>query len=155
MGRRPDDHTHRLDRTAQAGTGAGCRAGRPLAVLARQLATVPATPVAFVDVRAFVDGTRFAEHQTVIVNRGKIIAVGPVASIKVPANAKILAGAGQTLVPGLWDSHMHVSDDYSGPFELSLGVTSIRDPGNAVALTKARRERRAGGGAVPPSTARR
>ncbi len=114
-------------------------------VLAKQLATVPATPVAFVDVRAFVDGARFAEHQTVVVKRGKIVAVGPVASTKVPANARIFAGAGQTLVPGLWDSHMHVSDDYSGPFELSLGVTSIRDPGNAVALTKARRERRAAG----------
>jgi hypothetical protein len=36
---------------------------------------------------------------------------------------------------------MDVSDDYTGPFELSLGVTSIRDPGNPVALTLVRRER--------------
>jgi len=114
-------------------------------LLARKLATVPATPVAFVDVRAFIDGSRFAEHQTVVVNRGKIVAVGPVAEIKVPAGAKVFNGAGKTLVPGLWDCHMHVSDDYSGPLELSLGVTSLRDPGNIVALTKARRERRAAG----------
>ena len=114
-------------------------------VLAKQLVTVPATAVAFVDVRAFVDGARFAEHQTVVVNRGKIVAVGPAASTKVPANAKVFAGAGHTLVPGLWDAHMHVSDDYTGPFELSLGVTSVRDPGNPIALTKARRERRASG----------
>jgi hypothetical protein len=40
---------------------------------------------------------------------------------------------------------MHVSDDYSGPSELSLGVTSLRDPGNNVTLTQARRERRAKG----------
>lgn len=112
-------------------------------VLARKLATRSATPVAFVDVRAFVDGSRFAEHQTVLVERGKIVAVGPAAEVKVPAGAKVFPGAGKTLVPGLWDAHMHVSDDYTGPSELALGVTSIRDPGNVVALTKARRERRA------------
>jgi hypothetical protein len=114
-------------------------------ILAGELATVPATPVAFVDVRAFVDGSSFAEHQTVVVDRGKIVAVGPVAEIKVPTGAKIFLGAGKTLVPGLWDCHMHVSDDYTGPLELSLGVTSVRDPGNILALTKARRERRAAG----------
>ena len=45
---------------------------------------------------------------------------------------------------------MHVSDDYTGPSELSLGVTSVRDPGNIVALTKARRERRARGNLLFP-----
>lgn len=114
-------------------------------ILARKLATVPSTPVAFVDVRAFVDGSRFADHQTVVVKRSKIVAVGPVADIKVPVGSKIFPGAGKTLVPGLWDSHMHVSDDYTGPSELALGVTSVRDPGNTIALTKARRERRATG----------
>ncbi len=113
--------------------------------LARTLATVATKPVAFVDVRAFVDGSRFAEHQTVVVSHGLIVAVGPVADVKVPAGAQIFQGAGKTLVPGLWDSHMHVGDDYTGPSELALGVTSLRDPGNIVALTKARRERRAQG----------
>ncbi len=119
-------------------------------ILARELATVPDTPVAFVDVRAFVDGSRFAEHQTVVVERGKIVAVGPVTDIKVPADAKLFDGVGKTLVPGLWDSHMHVSDDYTGPSELSLGVTSVRDPGNIIALTKARRERRSTGNLLFP-----
>jgi hypothetical protein len=119
-------------------------------ILARKLAVVPTLPVAFVDVRAFVDGSRFAEHQTVVVDRGTIVAVGPAADIKVPDGAKIFAGAGKTLVPGLWDCHMHVSDDYTGPFELSLGVTSVRDPGNTLALTKARRERRAAGNLLFP-----
>jgi imidazolonepropionase-like amidohydrolase len=113
--------------------------------LARTLATVARKPVAFVDVRAFVDGSRFAEHQTVVVSHGLIVAVGPVADVKVPAGAQVFQGAGKTLVPGLWDCHMHVNDDYTGPSELALGVTSVRDPGNIVALTKARRERRAQG----------
>jgi imidazolonepropionase-like amidohydrolase len=113
--------------------------------LARTLATVATKPVAFVDVRAFVDGSRFAEHQTVVVSHGLIVAVGPVADVKVPAGAQVFQGAGKTLVPGLWDCHMHVGDDYTGPSELALGVTSVRDPGNIVALTKARRERRVQG----------
>jgi imidazolonepropionase-like amidohydrolase len=45
---------------------------------------------------------------------------------------------------------MHVGDDYTGPNELALGVTSVRDPGNVVALTKARRERRAAGRLLMP-----
>jgi hypothetical protein len=113
--------------------------------LARELAFVPTTPVAFVDVRVFVDGARFVEHQTVIVDHGKFVAVGPVAEIKLPAAAVIFSGVGNTLVPGLWDCHMHVADDYTGPSELSLGVTSLRDPGNIFSLTQARRDRRAAG----------
>jgi hypothetical protein len=38
-------------------------------ILAQKLVTVPSKPVVFVDVRAFVDGVRFAEHQTVVVDR--------------------------------------------------------------------------------------
>lgn len=119
--------------------------------LARSLATVPATPVAFTDVRAFVDGTRYAEHQTVVVDKGRIVAVGPAARVAVPRGAQVIAGAGKTLVPGLWDSHMHVGDDYTGPSELSLGVTSVRDPGNNDQLTMARRQRRAAGDLLSPT----
>jgi imidazolonepropionase-like amidohydrolase len=72
---------------------------------------VPAGPVAFTDVRAFVGGDHFAEHQNVIVEHGIITAVGPAASVGVPRGATIFEGRGKTLVPGLWDSHMHVGDD--------------------------------------------
>ncbi len=113
--------------------------------LARTLASVPAGPVAFVDVRAFVDGARFEEHQTVVVAHGRIAAVGPASEVRVPAGARVFEGAGRTLVPGLWDCHMHVGDDYTGPSELALGVTSVRDPGNIDALTVSRRQRRAAG----------
>jgi imidazolonepropionase-like amidohydrolase len=65
------------------------------------------------------------------------------ARVKVPARAQIIDGAGKTLIPGLWDSHMHFPDDASGPMLLSLGITSCRDPGNVNELTLARAERRA------------
>lgn len=118
-------------------------------ILARKLATPATGPVAFADVRAFVSG-QFLDHQTVVVDNGKITAVGPAASIKPPPGAKVFDGVGKTLTPGLWDSHMHVADDYTGPSELSLGVTSVRDPGNNDALTIARRQRRAAGELLSP-----
>ncbi|HYE28233.1 MAG TPA: amidohydrolase family protein [Allosphingosinicella sp.] len=118
--------------------------------LARRLVTVPAGPVAFTHVRAFLDGSRFAEDQTVIVDKGAIVAVGPAASVRVPAGAQLIDGRGKTLVPGLWDAHMHFLDDSSGPMLLSLGITSARDPGNVTALTLARRERWAKGDLLSP-----
>ena len=118
--------------------------------LVRTLLKTPTGPVAFVDVRAFVDGTRFVEHQTVVVDKGVITSVGPASASKLNRLTQIIDGKGKTLVPGLWDAHMHFGDDSTGPMLLSLGVTSVRDPGNVVALTKARRERRAAGQLLSP-----
>ena len=66
-----------------------------------------------------------------VVDKGVIVAVGPAASVKVPRRRRsVIDGTRQDAVPGLWDCHMHVGDDFTGPQELSLGVTSVRDPGN-------------------------
>jgi imidazolonepropionase-like amidohydrolase len=118
--------------------------------LAQQLAKTPAGPVAFTNVRAFVDGKRFVEAQTVVVDKGVITQVGAAGKVVVPKNAQLIDGAGKTLVPGLWDSHMHVGDDSSGPLLLSLGITSARDPGNDNVLTMARAARRAKGELLMP-----
>ncbi len=118
--------------------------------LAKALLKTPNGPVAFSHVRAFVDGTHFAEDQTVVVDHGLIVATGPAGSTAVPANAQIFDGAGKTLVPGLWDAHQHISDDFAGPFLLSLGITSARDPGNDTQLTLARAARRAKGDLLMP-----
>ena len=106
--------------------------------LVKQLLKVPSGPVAFAHVRAFLDGTHFAADQTVVVDHGLIVAAGPASSTAVPAGAQVFDGAGKTLVPGLWDSHMHFGDDSTGPFLLALGITSARDPGNDNSLTLAR-----------------
>jgi imidazolonepropionase-like amidohydrolase len=119
-------------------------------VLARRFLKAPAGPVAFTNVRAFIDGSRFAEAQTVVVDKGRIVAVGPARSTRPPAGARLIDGSGKTLVPGLWDSHMHFGDDSTGPMLLAQGITSARDPGNVTALTMARRERRAKGDLLSP-----
>jgi imidazolonepropionase-like amidohydrolase len=119
--------------------------------LARSLARTPATPVAFTNVKLFdADNRRFLDNQTVIVDKGRIANIGPAAQTKPPANAQVIDGKGKTLVPGMWDCHMHVGDDYTGLQELSLGITSVRDPGNDDTRTIDRRERAAKGDLLFP-----
>jgi imidazolonepropionase-like amidohydrolase len=114
--------------------------------LAKKLPKIPAGPVAFVHVRMFdADRVRFVADRTVVIDKGLIVAVGPSAQVVVPAGAQLIDGRGMTLVPGMWDCHMHVADDFTGPQELSLGVTSVRDPGNSDVLTIDRRARAAAG----------
>jgi imidazolonepropionase-like amidohydrolase len=119
--------------------------------LMKALLKTPAGPVAFTHVRAFLDGNHFAEDQTIVVDKGVIAMVGPAGSVSVPKDAQLIDGQGKTLVPGLWDSHMHVQDDSTGPFLLALGITSARDPGNNNALTIARAKRRAHGELLFPN----
>lgn len=118
--------------------------------IARALFKTSSGPLAFTHVRAFLAGDHFAEDQTVVVDRGVITQVGPAARITAPPGAQIVEGNGKTLVPGLWDSHMHFPDDAGGPALLSLGITSVRDPGNNNALTLARSARRARGELLSP-----
>lgn len=120
--------------------------------LARSLAKQPAGPVAFTNVRLFdADNLRFIGNQTVVIDKGLIVSVGPAGSTKVPAGAQVIDGLGKTLVPGLWDCHMHVGNDYTGLQELSMGVTSIRDPGNDDVQTIDRRKRTAAGDLLFPN----
>jgi hypothetical protein len=118
--------------------------------LVKTLLKTPTGPVAFTHVRAFLAGDHFAEDQTVVVDKGVITLAGAAAQVTVPPGTQIVDGNGKTLVPGLWDSHMHFADDASGPALLSLGITSVRDPGNINALTLARAARRAKGDLLSP-----
>ncbi len=125
-------------------------AKRARRVIRKALLKAPAGPVAFTHVRAFIDGNRFITGQTVVVDHSLISAVGPDSSVTPPQGATIIEGRGKTLIPGLWDSHLHVGDDASGVMLLSLGITSVRDPGNVNALTLARARRRAAGELLMP-----
>jgi len=95
--------------------------------MVKALLKTPAGPVAFTHVRAFLDGTHFANDQTILVDHGIIVKAGPASSIAVPKNAQVFNGTGKTLVPGLWDSHQHIGDDFSGPF-VKLGRTPLGPP---------------------------
>jgi imidazolonepropionase-like amidohydrolase len=78
-----------------------------------------------------IDGTGSAaiENSTVVVRDGRIAAVGPSASIKVPAGTRIIHAEGKSLLPGLWEMHTHYSGVEFGPALLAAGVTTARDCG--------------------------
>jgi imidazolonepropionase-like amidohydrolase len=108
----------------------------------KSLVKEPTTPVAFTHVQLFdSDAKQFVPDQTVIVDKGRIRTVGAAAAVSIPSGAQVIDGKGKTLLPGLWDCHMHVGGDYTGVQELSMGVTSVRDPGNDDSLTIDRRSR--------------
>jgi hypothetical protein len=68
-------------------------------------------------------------NQTVVVVGDTIRAVGPSASVKVPAGAEVVDLAGKALLPGLWDMHAHLGDA-DGVLDIASGVTTARDVGN-------------------------
>jgi len=120
--------------------------------LRKALLKTPAGAVAFRNVQVFdADGKKFVADQTVVVENGRIGAAGPAGSVKVPVGAQVIDGRGKTLIPGLWDCHLHVANDDNGLQELSMGVTSVRDPGNDDKLTIDRRERAARGELLMPN----
>ena len=107
-----------------------------------RLARTPDGPIVFRNVRLYdADARAFRERMTVVVSDGKIADVGPAAQVRTPAGAREIDGAGKTLVPGLWDCHQHYSDDANGPLLLASGITNVRDPGNVLEESAARRKR--------------
>ena len=145
----PDAYAGEHERlTAAQNTALSARAPE----LRKKLLKSPAGAVAFTNVQMFdAEGKRFLADQTVVVEKGVITAAGPASSVKAPAGAQLFDGRGKTLIPGLWDCHVHVAHDFAGLMELSMGVTSGRDPGNDDNLTVDRRERVARGELLMPN----
>lgn len=82
-----------------------------------------------------MDRERVLADQTVLVRGGRIVAVGPAASVQVPADARRVDGAGKWLIPGLMDMHAHLLSDGAVPdsvapdelrIMLANGVTTAR-----------------------------
>jgi imidazolonepropionase-like amidohydrolase len=65
------------------------------------------TPLLIIPSRVF-DGQVMQESWAVLIEKDKISAAGPIASIRVPANARRLELPGTTLLPGLIEGHSHL-----------------------------------------------
>ena len=77
----------------------------------------------------------------VVVSGEQILAVGKLGEVKIPSGAEVIIAKGQTLLPGLIDSHFHIDGDDPLPaLYLSHGVTSIRDPGQWIEAYDAARK---------------
>ena len=79
-----------------------------------------------------IDGTGAApvSDSAVVIEDGRIKAVGPRSRVKIPKNANVVDAKGKFLLPGLWDMHAHFEQVEWGPIYLAAGVTTVRDCGN-------------------------
>src|SRR5881396_3205516 len=108
----------------------------------REYITVDTSLVALTHV-LLVDGTGAAPKtdQTIVIRAGRIAAVGPAASVQIPAGARVMDMNGSTVIPGIVGMHDHlfytaaggraVQMGYTGPrLYLGSGVTTIRTTGS-------------------------
>jgi imidazolonepropionase-like amidohydrolase len=97
-------------------------------------------------------------EQTVILERNHIFSVGPSKSAKYPRNAPSVNCRGLFLIPGLWDTHVHLvfGDWFPGAQEISLplfvanGVTGVRDMGSELDVVQGWRDEIEAGRLIGP-----
>jgi imidazolonepropionase-like amidohydrolase len=100
-------------------------------------------PVVALTNATIIDGTGAGPraNQTIVIRDGKLAAVGTASSVAVPAGARTIDLAGQTVIPGIVGMHDHLfytaaggreaSLGFSGPrLYLGSGVTTIRTTGS-------------------------
>jgi imidazolonepropionase-like amidohydrolase len=98
--------------------------------LARTLAHKPRSPLVFVHANLFdAESAQTLPNRTVVITGNRITAVGNDGKVDLPRNAEIVDAAGKTLLPGLWDMHVHVQPG-DGMLHMACGVTSVRDLAN-------------------------
>jgi imidazolonepropionase-like amidohydrolase len=119
-------------------------------VAARSLARRPSRPVVFRNANVFdAEVGRMRPRTTVVVTGNRITAVGDDGRVAVPASAEVIDVAGKTLMPGMWDMHVHMGDD-EGLMHLAAGVTTVRDLANDTDETLARQRRITDGTLIGP-----
>jgi cytosine/adenosine deaminase-related metal-dependent hydrolase len=98
--------------------------------LARSLGHKPVKPLVFTHARLFdSEAATSLNGQTVVITGNKITAVGEDGKVQLPAGAQVVDAGGKTLMPGLWDMHVHVQPN-DGILHIANGVTSVRDMAN-------------------------
>jgi len=93
---------------------------------------------------------RYLPNRSVLIANGKVAAVGAAGSLKAPAGATVIDGTGKTLLPGLWDSHQHVGDDWNLLQNVATGMTNYRSPGSLIPDALSIYKRRAAGDLLAP-----
>ena len=101
-----------------------------LLLSASQLAAAQMTAITNVTVIDPASG-KVEASRTVLLS-GKQIQAVQKATDPLPAGARQINGKGKYLIPGLWDSHVHLSKAGRGslPLFVANGVTSVRDMGS-------------------------
>jgi len=78
-----------------------------------------------------IDGTGAAPvpNGAIVIENGKITSLGPRASVRIPAGARVVDAKGKFVIPGLIDSHVHYRS-WMGELLLNHGITTVFDLGD-------------------------
>src|SRR5471032_3311719 len=78
-----------------------------------------------------IDGTGAGPvaNSVIVIENGKITAIGPRARVRNPPGAQTIDATGKFVIPGLIDSHVHYRS-WMGELFLNNGVTTVFDFGN-------------------------
>ena len=170
----------RSERNSAIATGIGC-ALLPLLIATSAIAqdrvgeNYEGNPLAIVDVTVIdVSSGTAIPHQVVVVRYGKIDHIKPASEFETPGWMTEVSGQGRFLIPGLWDSHVHLSfwdepvADGTPPDQnpdpdayrevlgrlAAWGVTAVRDMGGDLDAIDVWRERIEKGEVVGPTVFR-
>jgi len=113
--------------------------GNYFAELAQQLIVKPGS-VLIKNVTLFdAVNARMLDDADVLVNNGIIKEITVGKRITTTA-ARVIDGRNMTMLPGLWDMHVHLSTDLDGILHMASGVTHVRDMGNDSSLLERRQK---------------
>ena len=99
------------------------------------------------------------DNGTIVITGDRIVAVGPAASVQVPAGAKVIDATGKTIMPGLVDAHAHggygqgdmvPQQNWVMVQQLALGTTTLHDPSSQASTAFAAAERQRAGLLLAP-----
>ncbi len=120
------------------------------AALAKSLGHRPATALAFTGATLFdSENAVLRPGQTVVIAGERIAAVGRDGEVPVPDGAEVVRLNGKTLLPGLWDMHVHLGG-VDGLLDIAGGVTTVRDMGNEMDTLLAMKKSFDDGAAIGP-----
>lgn len=71
------------------------------------------------------------KDHTVVIAGNQIVKIGPSPIVRIPKGAHIINASGYYLIPGLWDTHVHLAKAGENSLILFIanGITSVRDMG--------------------------
>ena len=119
-------------------------------ILARTLGRKPKGPLVLVHARLFdAESAQLLPNRTVVITGDRITAVGQDGQVPLPKNAEIVDAANRTVMPGLWDMHVHLQPG-DGLLHMACGVTSVRDMANDTDALLAMRRRFDEGAEIGP-----
>jgi len=104
-------------------------------------ASAQETPLAITGAQIISIAGETISRGVLVVQHGKILAIGPADTVKIPVGAAVLDASGKVLMPGLVDSHSHIGagtgGDGSSPIQPDVRVLDSLDVRDA-SIRKAR-----------------